>query len=131
MTSGERNDFIRAVTLVNNLPRISVLWLAVAAGGFSTSGCGLVKAPFRVAGALTNAGYQGGKKVAKKSSDALERRRERKEQEQAVAEKKAAAEKPAVITGPSESLNQLANPPVEGPIIPLDDVGPTPSLPPD
>lgn len=84
------------------------------------SGCGLVKAPFRVAGALTNGAYAGGKKVVNASSDALERRKQRKEKEQEEAAKAEAKQSqgidpaaPGTMPLPSGTL------PTEGPIIPL------------
>jgi hypothetical protein len=119
--------------MMNGFTSSAVLSVALVALSLSTSGCGLVKAPFRVAGALTNAGYKGGKKVVKSSSDALERRQERKEKEKAAEAKKPAAVTPA--TGPSESLIPTANPQAEGPIIPLPTPEPAPEpapmLPPD
>jgi hypothetical protein len=79
----------------------------------------LVKAPFRVAGALTNGAYQGGKKVVNASSDALEKRKLKKEHE-----KEQVAKEEARKAGPSgEIIPAPTAPPTEGPIIPLD--GPT------
>ena len=67
----------------------------------------MVKAPFRVAGALTNGVYQGGKKVVDASSEAMEKRKLKKEKETVAVKKEEAA-------------------PTEGPAIPLPDaVGPT------
>ena len=87
------------------------------------AGCGLVKAPFRVAGAVVDSAYIGGKKVAKSTSDALEKRKQRKQKEEEEAAKKEAKEgqkpKPAEPGGllpPPDSL-----PPNQGPIIPVDD----------
>ncbi len=86
--------------------------LALAAFGI-LSGCGLIKAPFRVAEGLTTHAYQGGKKVVDKSSAALEKRKERKEKEKAVeaaqAAKAAGGENPV----PTQTI------PMEGPAIPL------------
>lgn len=86
----------------------------------SLSGCGLVKAPFRVAGALTHGAYAGGKKVVNASSDALERRKQRKEREQEEAAKAEAKQSqggdPAV---PGPVPPPVGTLPTEGPIIPL------------
>lgn len=76
------------------------------------SGCGLIKAPFRVAGGLANGAYQGGKKV----SNAFEQRKLKKEHE-----KEELAKKEARKAGPSsgEIIPGPTAPPTEGPIIPL------------
>lgn len=91
---------------------VPLIFLSVA-----VSGCGLVKAPFRVAGALTNGAYQGGKKVVNASSDALEKRKLRKEHE-----KEEVAKGEARKAGPSgEAIPAPTAPPTEGPIIPVDE----------
>jgi hypothetical protein len=108
-------------------PFLSLLLLSL-----TVSSCGLVRAPFRVAGGLANGAYKGGKKV----SDAMAERKLRKEQEkeqlakeEARKEGKAKAEQTgAIVPGPTA-------PPAEGPIIPLDEskipvpTAPEPALP--
>lgn len=89
--------------------------------------CGLVKAPFKIAGAVTNGAYQGGKKAVNATSGALERRKERKEQEKEAAAKAEAKKQmgesaiPGLPQMPAGSQPILPNEsaPVEGPIIPL------------
>jgi len=84
----------------------------------AVSGCGLIKAPFRVAGGLANGAYQGGKKV----SNSMEQRKLKKEHE-----KEQLAKKEARKAGSSGEITPAATaPPTEGPIIPLD--GPTTPL---
>jgi len=83
------------------------------------SGCGLIKAPFRVAGGLANGAYRGGKKI----SNSFEQRRLRKEHE-----KEQLAKEEARKAGPSsgEIIPGPTAPPTEGPIIPLDESTATP-----
>jgi hypothetical protein len=102
--------------------------LLVLLAAFSISGCGLVRAPFRVAGALGHGAYQGGKKAVKASSSAIENRKERKAKEKAKADEKAkaAADQQQQQQQPKESMGPLANPPAEGPIIPLPETAPLP-----
>lgn len=91
-------------------PLLPILLISIA-----VSGCGLVKAPFRVAGGLANGAYQGGKKVVNASSDAMEKRKLRKDHEkeqQAKEETRKAGPSTEMIPGPTAS-------PTEGPIIPL------------
>jgi len=53
--------------------RCGFIGLALAICGWALSGCGLVRAPFRVAGAVVGHGYQTGKTVANKTSKLFER----------------------------------------------------------
>jgi hypothetical protein len=80
----------------------------------AVSGCGLIKAPFRVAGGLANGAYQGGKKV----SNSFEQRRLRKEHEKEEIAKKE-ARKPGKASASGEIVPGPTAPPTEGPIIPL------------
>ena len=98
-----------------------LLLLVISSTGLLT-GCGLVKAPFRVAGAVVDSAYIGGKKVAKSTSVALEKRKLRKQKEEEEAAKQEAKEQapkpgePGRLLPPPDSL-----PPNQGPIIPVDD----------
>lgn len=102
----------------------TILVLAIPVCGL-LSGCGLVKAPFRVAGAVVDTAYEGGRKVAKSTSNALEKRKAKKLKEEAEAAKKEAGEKPQQQEEVGGSPGVLPPPdsiPVDqGPIIPLDD----------
>lgn len=88
------------------------------------SGCGLVKMPFRVAGAVVDTAYEGGKKVVDTTSDALEKRKQKKQQEEAEAAKtdartKSQAKKPEEPQG--KLLPPDGVPTQQGPAIPVDD----------
>jgi len=108
-----------------------VKFLILGAACASLGGCGLIKAPFRVAGALTNGAYEGGKKVTTATSNALERRKNRKEKEKAEAAKLEAKENAVGEDGgglvPGSGIMPAGNHgtpgpvPVEKPLIPVDD----------
>ena len=94
---------------------------ALFAGSLALCSCGLVKVPFRVAGAVAEGVYSTGKGAVDASSEAFEKRKARKDLEKAAEEKKAAKEKekekeqdPSVLP-PPDSV-----PPQQGPIIPVD-----------
>lgn len=99
----------------------------VACCGLSTSGCKVAAVPFRVAGAVVDTAYVGGKTAVNKSSNALERRKQRKEQEKAAAENPGVAGTPPAqpAAAAQETNPQIAPPddviPVLGPVIPVDD----------
>lgn len=115
-------DSSASVSSFRTMNRISGHTLILTAGLLLPS-CGLVKMPFRVAGAVVDGVYVTGKSAADATSDALERRKAKKEKEKAEEEKKATAEKakqeqeqePSVLPPPD------AVTPVQGPVIPVDD----------
>lgn len=89
-------------------------------------GCGLILAPVRVAGAVVDSAYVGGKKVAKSTSDRLEKRKLRKEKEEEELAKKNAkgksASEPQAASGLPGTVPPLDSIPIDqSPAIPLDD----------
>lgn len=124
-SSLERGAIFADVGLMVSPRSFPCLLLALA-----VSGCGLIKAPFRVAGGLANGAYQGGKKV----SNSFEQRRLRKEHEKEQLAKEE-ARKTGKASIPGEIVPGPTAPPTEGPIIPLDEPAvmplpaPEPSLP--
>lgn len=108
-----------------NMNRWLILAL-ISCGCGALPSCGLVKMPFRVAGAVVDGVYVTGKGAVDASSSALEKRKARKEKEKAEAEKKEAKEKteePSVLPPPD------AVTPAGGPVIPVDDQPLPPILP--
>ena len=105
-------------------------WVALSLCVTAVPSCGLVKMPFRVAGAVVDTTYEGGKKAVDATSDALERRKKRKEKEQAEKDKeeaRKAQQGPHPGTGNTPVLPPQTLPPSQEPAIP---VGPTdPPLP--
>ncbi|WAC20357.1 hypothetical protein OVA24_03065 [Luteolibacter sp. SL250] len=103
-------------------------WALVLAGCLLLPSCGLIKMPFRVAGAVVDGAYVGGKKVAKNTSDALEKRKQRKQKEEEEAAKKDARgqtpEQAGAPQGPSPSADSI--PVDQSPAIPVDDTIPIP-----
>jgi len=80
--------------------------------------------PFRVAGAVVEGTYVGGKKVAKNTSDALEKRKLRKQKEEEAATKAAArGQTPQQKAGEAQGAVPSADslPVDQAPAIPVDD----------
>ncbi|RYD37312.1 MAG: hypothetical protein EOP87_03800 [Verrucomicrobiaceae bacterium] len=99
-------------------------WALVLAGCWVLPSCGLIKMPFRVAGAVVDGAYVGGKKVAKNTSDALEKRKQRKQkEEEAVAKADARGQTPQKKTAEAQGVLPTADslPVDQAPAIPVDD----------
>jgi len=99
--------------------------LILAGGCLSLSGCKLILAPVKVAGAVVDTAYVGGKKAAKSTSDALDRRKERKQREEEEAAKAEARgksgapqQKGAAQAGPAAADTVPVD---KSPAIPVDD----------
>jgi hypothetical protein len=91
--------------------------------------CGLVKMPFRVAGAVVEGTYVGGKKVANSTSEALEKRKLRKKKEEEEAARNAAkGAAPEEKRAKSRQLEPAAEsfPVDQSPAIPVEDSIPIP-----
>lgn len=104
-------------------------WALLLAGCYLLPSCGLIKMPFRVAGAVVEGTYVGGKKVAKNTSDALEKRKQRKQKEEEEAAKADAREKtPQQKTGEPQGVLPSADslPVDQSPAIPVEDTIPLP-----
>jgi hypothetical protein len=105
-------------------------WIVLLACVMVVPSCGLVKMPFRVAGAVVDTTYEGGKKAVDATSDVLEKRKKRKEREQAEKDKeeaRKAQQGPQPGAGHPPLLPPQTLPPSQEPAIP---VGPTdPPLP--
>lgn len=88
--------------------------------------CGLVKAPFRVAGAVVDGAYVGGQKVAQSTSDAFEKRKLKKKKEEEEAAKKEMAAKPGTAQPQKTATPQGVLPPPDSipvsqaPALPVD-----------
>ncbi len=83
--------------------------------------CKVVAIPFRVAGAVVDTGYQGGKKVVDASSEAKERRKlkkQREEEEKAKAEAKGQMKKDQAPLTPPDAIQPGGEPAI--PIGPTD-----------
>ncbi len=85
--------------------------LPLFAAVLGLSSCGLVKMPFRVAGAMVEGTARAGKKAVDSTSNAMERRRQAREAEKKAEEKKAENEK---AENAAEQPTPVAPPPAPG-----------------
>jgi hypothetical protein len=100
-------------------------WWAIGGLCAAVSGCGLILLPVRIAGGVVEGTYRGTKRIVNASSDSLEKRAAKKAREKKKAEAGAAvpSQPPTDIPATENQtipLEQLGNPPPEGPIIPVD-----------
>jgi hypothetical protein len=104
--------------------------LILTGGCLSLSGCKLILAPVKVAGAVVDTAYVGGKKAAKSTSDALDRRKERKQREEEEAAKADARgksgspQRTGAVQARPAAVDTL--PVDQAPAIPVDDTIPLP-----
>jgi hypothetical protein len=99
--------------------------LLISATLLATSSCGLIMAPFNLAGAVVEGTYKVGEKVVTAPIDAYDRRQERKDAEKEKKEKEQAkAGRPTTPGGTMGQPTPLPEP------LPLPDGGELPPIPP-